>query len=659
MIKVARRLDFQLLTRRARLAQRRKDWGLAANLWRKAAEKAPNDRSAATGCISALIYVGEIDEALERTTAFVRARPEDENGQIALARIAEAQGNSDQAGQHWQAALERNPFHRQSLIRLGGLMVAATRFEEAQACARRLIEKYPAESYGAILDAQIAQARQGFGASAPLWREAEQRFPNDFAVLRAYGRAALDGGAFSAALAIAEKMRCLNLYDALRLEGQVLAKREPFQDHTDFWKRASALLPDNADLTRKLLHGALSARRREDAQLALERLLQHRQLQAGDADYVLGRALAELQRNDRPSARLIVRRFLKIMRGQSGYRRAALRLNRLILAIFPTNAANAVAISRNPARFARMIEVARLVSGVRNPLERTARLEGNLASQGTCLLDTDIDAESCRGFIRLVRDRLAKGTPFSLIRLGDGEANAFQSGSSIAAQSDADAAEREKVWWGRALEPAERLRLAARVEQAAWEADAIGFPTREWLLRDIRLDSGAGFAATKSGRGLLVIAEALERQCRAGSLAGKVFTSAHLPQDLHRWNLYGELFDGVDEIVLVSCHPRLHDELRHRFGTITVKHVLMPPGDSMRETEHRALTDDELPTRDLDRALNELGDWPKGRLVLVGAGYAGKVIIHHARQRGGIALDLGSIFDHWIGVHTRSYQDLS
>jgi len=43
----------------------------------------------------------------------------------------------------------------------------------------------------------------------------------------------------------------------------------------------------------------------------------------------------------------------------------------------------------------------------------------------------------------------------------------------------------------------------------------------------------------------------------------------------------------------------------------------------------------------------------------VGAGYAGKIIIDEARQRGGIALDLGSIFDHWLGLHTRSYQDLA
>ena len=258
-----------------------------------------------------------------------------------------------------------------------------------------------------------------------------------------------------------------------------------------------------------------------------------------------------------------------------------------------------------------------------------------------------------------MRERLHAGIPFAFIRLGDGEANALQQASSFAGQFDLDAAEREKVWWGRTLDPTVRDGLAARVRQATFDSDAIGFPAREWFLRDVRLDSGAALAATKSGRGLLVVAETLERELQCGALAGKILTSAHLPQDLQRWNLYPELFDGVRQVVLVSCHPALPDFLRNKFELETVKHVLIAPGDSMREMEHRALTNNEVPPRSLERALDDLGDSPNAQLVLAGAGYAGKIIIAEARRRGGIALDLGSIFDHWLGRHTRSYQDLA
>jgi hypothetical protein len=57
----------------------------------------------------------------------------------------------------------------------------------------------------------------------------------------------------------------------------------------------------------------------------------------------------------------------------------------------------------------------------------------------------------------------------------------------------------------------------------------------------------------------------------------------------------------------------------------------------------------------LDGLLGELDADLSGRLVVVGAGYAGKVIVHEARKRGAVALDLGSVMDYWIGASTRSY----
>jgi hypothetical protein len=197
------------------------------------------------------------------------------------------------------------------------------------------------------------------------------------------------------------------------------------------------------------------------------------------------------------------------------------------------------------------------------------------------------------------------------------------------------------------------------VQAAASRADALGFPTREWLLRDVRLDSGQPLSQTKTGRGLLAIMATLEAAIESGILAGRILVSAHIPQDLHRWDLYGELLDGVSEMIVVSCHSHVPDAIQNRFGVHVVKHVAVPPGDATLEMQHRQLEDDEVPPASVARALEQLGDWPRGRLVLVGAGYAGKLIIDEARQRGGVALDVGSIFDRWVGLNTRSYQDIA
>ena len=58
----------------------------------------------------------------------------------------------------------------------------------------------------------------------------------------------------------------------------------------------------------------------------------------------------------------------------------------------------------------------------------------------------------------------------------------------------------------------------------------------------------------------------------------------------------------------------------------------------------------------LDEIIGQLNGDLAGRLVIVGAGYAGKCIVQAARERGGVALDLGSVLDYWLGIATRSYQ---
>ncbi len=649
-----------VLAQRARMAQLRRDWRSALKLWRACTEKAPGDPAAALGYIGALISAGGIEEASERTAAFVREHPRDENGPTMLARIAELRGDDAAAIEQWQAALALRPDKPQPLIRLGAALLKELKFDEAFACAGQLEKRFPKDSHGAILRAQTVQQQRGFTEAAPVWQAALARFGNNTGFLRAYGRALLAGGAYGECLNVAKRLSRFDPHASLSLEGAVLAKRAPFQDHTGFWKNASTELLDSINLTRKLLHAALSTRDAETANAAFVRLLQQDRLTVRDADMVVGLVNLDLQSRNRSAARQKVRGYLKGMRGLPGYRAAALRLHRAILQSFPKQPNSARRISADVPLFVNMVRRARIGSGAAQALEQIAAVEHSLyEGAATPLFDSDIAAGACRVFIGTVRERLRARTPFSFIRLGDGEANALQQASSFAGQFEFDAAEREKVWWGRTLDSEVRQDLAARVRQATLDADAIGFPAREWFLRDVRLDSGAPLSATKSGRGLLVVAETIARESRSGGVAGKILTSAHMPQDLQRWEVYPELFDGVRQVVVVSCHPSLPDILRDRFGLNSTKHVLIAPGDSMREMEHRALTEDEVPPRSVEHALDTLGDSPNGQLVLVGAGYAGKIIVAEAKRRGGIALDLGSIFDHWLGLHTRSYQDLA
>jgi tetratricopeptide (TPR) repeat protein len=645
---------------RARSAQRRRDWTAALDLWRRCAETAPEDRAAAIGYIGCLIYTGDLDEAARLAEAFISRNPADANGPISLARIAEARGDTPAAIGFWRSALDLRPGHLQSLIRLGAALLSDRRWEEAALCATQLTATYRAEPYGLVLHAQIRQEAFGIEEASPLWRSAANTFGSNIHFLHAYGRALSSAGMDEVCLEIAEKLRALDVAESWRLRGQVLTRRQPYQDHTSFWQAASAELPDNIDITRKLLHAALWARRIDQAETALDRLLEQRQVRAADADYVIGLGHMHLGLGNKTAARAAVRHFMRAMRSRFDYRAAALRLDRMILSCFPRRPDATLGLAQDKERFVTIVRKARLTPDAKSSLEQIAELESALRSSGTlCLFDTDIDPQCCRLFVDTVLDRLAHGEAFSLIRLGDGEANALDYGSEFADRFDEDAAARERIWWGRTLDSEARSNLAGRVRTAIDGADCVGIPLTARFLRDIRLKTGPALLATRTGRGLLSIMRMLERRLVTRGFEGTLLTSAHLHQDLERWNLYGELLGGGKEIVLISCHATLPDKLRSRFGTTVVKHVITPPGDAMLEMQARSLRDEEVPLLSLQHALQELGEWPRGRLVLVGAGYAGKVIVEESRRRGGVALDLGSIFDHWMGLSTRSYQDLA
>jgi hypothetical protein len=111
-------------------------------------------------------------------------------------------------------------------------------------------------------------------------------------------------------------------------------------------------------------------------------------------------------------------------------------------------------------------------------------------------------------------------------------------------------------------------------------------------------------------------------------------------------------------MLLVSCHEGLADWIEQRFGVKAAGHLLLPPDRVTGPFIEATRLGQKLPAV-LDDAIGRLGGLARNRLVLVGAGLLGKLLVTEARARGGVALDVGSIFDHWLGLKTRSYLDLN
>ena len=446
---------------------------------------------------------------------------------------------------------------------------------------------------------------------------------------------------------------------ALLMQGTLSQYRHRNRDHARFWADAAVAYPDDCSILRMRIHSALRSGDAGAADAGLTRLIALRGSRADDSRFVVG--LTNIDRRNGAVIRLRsrIRRFLGSLRGSPEYRVAAVRLSRSIFAHFP----RATKRRHTPFRtqLLHMVGRSQLQSHSKLLLQRVAACEFHL--EESCpgsLFDTDISIDEVRAFVGAVRKRIFEQIPFSFVRLGDGEAACLPYEPHLARFGGVDARERERIWWGRPLDPGVRAKLYPRLARAIFDADCIGIPTVSRFLRELRLLRNDALETSLTGRGLRAVLHCAENwnTLRSPGIALPVFVSCHLHQDIELWNCYEELFDGVEDAILVSCHESLGDWLHERFGLRIAGHVLLPPDEVTGSFLVRRSHTSNLPSL-LDSALDRLGDLPRNRLVLVGAGLPGKLLVTEARARGGIALDLGSIFDHWLGLRTRSYLDLN
>jgi len=456
----------------------------------------------------------------------------------------------------------------------------------------------------------------------------------------------------AAALAPIERRR------SLFLEGMLSQLRRRNDPHSRFWSSAAGLYPDDPSFLRMKIHAALRIGDADAADAALTQLIALRKAGPEDARFVVGLTNVDSHSGRAARLRARVRCFLFGLRGSAEYRTAAVRLSRLVFAHFPRTGWPA---DRSRTQFLRMVDRSDLRSGPKRLLHRVAACERRLeqAYPGS-LLSTDICSGEARAFVARVRNAVLRQTPFSFVRLGDGEAACLPYEPQLAAFAMLDAKERERIWWGAPLEREVRARIYPRLARAIYDADCIGIPTVGRFLRELRLSRNDRLETSLTGRGLRAVLHCVENweRSRSPDTLRPFFASCHLHQELELWNCYGELFEGMKEIVLVSCHQGLGDWMEQRFHTKIAGHVLLPPDRVTAPYLAQSGNGPNLPTV-LDEAIAGLGELPRNRLVLVGGGLLGKLLVTEARAHGGIALDVGSIFDHWLGLRTRSYLDLN
>jgi tetratricopeptide (TPR) repeat protein len=576
------------------------------------------------------------------------------NPLLERARRAQLEKRWSDAIRLWQVYGEAKPSDILGAFNLGTLYLSLGRIADAAACAAQMRARWPRRAEGALLAARSAASGQTPERKVVIWRAAAAEFPSSPIICEEFGGALLETGTHSEAGGILRRLQSLDRRASLRLEGRMLSVSGSDADRNAFWRGVLKEFPGDRDFLRKAIHATLQAGSLDAAEY-FDALLRSGNTQLADVNFAMGLANLYRLRNDRDTQLRVIRAYLKAMEKSADYRVAALKLSRMIFADFPRADADA---KTAPARFRKMLLDAPVTPAPKAwLLDVCALYDRMVAASRASLLETDISRDQCETFVGLVRDRLSAGKPFSLVRLGDAEASALPYEPELQCFSEGDARERERSWWGRELAFEERATIAGRVASAIWSADALGIPCAGRVIRDMDLKSEEVLSTGRSGRGVRTIMHAIGARLAAGS-PPPVFVSFGLHQDLHKHGVYPALFAGARDVVCVSSHPGLPQFLIANFGVVSATNITLRSAFSLRGKVDQAANAYVLPDQ-CDDVVASLGDRLDGRLVIVAAGYLGKWISREAANRGGVALDLGSVPDYWMGRKTRAYLDIA
>ena len=238
--------------------------------------------------------------------------------------------------------------------------------------------------------------------------------------------------------------------------------------------------------------------------------------------------------------------------------------------------------------------------------------------------------------------------PFCLVRLGDGE-GAFLRSKSHSCWDDKLLRDHRKFFAGRWYNDPDLacdknfLQIADELPTMLSVADIVGVPSADWIRQEIRLRNLSTVINCLQIIRLLEDYEIDESRTSVSSVA----------LDLEYHGLLQEILNESGSVSLITSHAALGDHLsQHRRATIR-QTILIPPAHSDCEQTGYQLRSSHfrdsfsVTIKSIKKTIRP------GDVVLVAAGFLGKVYALRVRQQGGIALDIGSLADLWMGHMTR------
>jgi hypothetical protein len=248
-----------------------------------------------------------------------------------------------------------------------------------------------------------------------------------------------------------------------------------------------------------------------------------------------------------------------------------------------------------------------------------------------------------------LRDAIRARQPLSMIRLGDGEARFLALtdpwASSLISPREASCIVSViwRNWFGQPIEsadPADLTALSARFVEALEGADILGVSTAPRYEKDT------------FHRGYLALLErAVDRVVAIHPEISLTHAFANIL--LHRRSpFYAELLSGLDFLGVISPHAGLAACLATQHRIAAHREYLVPGETRLPEVAQVRGAMPHFPDR-YRQIMTDLRVPRPGAVYLVAAGLLGKIYCQRIRQLGGIAIDVGSVADAWMGFGTR------
>lgn len=232
-------------------------------------------------------------------------------------------------------------------------------------------------------------------------------------------------------------------------------------------------------------------------------------------------------------------------------------------------------------------------------------------------------------FLRIVKDALKNEIPFAFVRYSDGEIMLFNNEEYYNEYINII-----KKLWGYEPSKLELNELHTHLGNSILNADIVGFPTPRHLARADYFNK----------------AEEVFKKCMgAGVLESKTLSSIDVCYELLYDDRYSELLQGLDTLNYVSCR-NIDQELKAKYNIKNINSFIIAP-----EPKFTSGYEGE---RHYPDQFNKIKEWIKtvdckGNLCLVGGGVMSKIYNIWFKERGGVSLDIGAVFDLWAGKKTR------